>query len=147
MRSYGTRMVGYSGSALHKKLGVKEGTRLALLATPKTFARALGQLPDGVIVRAQARGKLDVIVFFATRRSELERRFPVMARALEPTGGLWVAYPKRASGVATDLTFEPVQEIGNECGLLDNKACPIDDTWTALRFGYEAVGRPSTHGA
>ncbi|MBM3674097.1 MAG: DUF3052 domain-containing protein [Actinobacteria bacterium] len=140
-------MAGYSGAPLPKKLGIKEGSRLALLAAPKSFARELGALPDGVQVRAQARGKLDVIVFFATRRRELERRFPVMARALEPNGGLWVAWPKKASGVATDLTFEPVQEIGLDCGLVDNKVCAIDDTWSGLRFVYRLVDRPSRNGA
>lgn len=140
-------MAGYSGAPLPKKLGIKEGSRLALLAAPKGFARALAPLPDGVDVRTQARGKLDVIVFFATRRRELERRFPVMARALELNGGLWVAWPKKASGVATDLTFEPVQEIGLECGLVDNKVCAIDDSWSGLRFVYRVVDRPSRNGA
>ena len=120
-------MAGYSGTPLPKKLGIKDGTRLALLASPKGFTRKLAPLPAGVEIRTQARGKLDVILFFATRRRELERRFPVMARALVPSGGLWVAWPKKASGVATDLTFEPVQEIGLDYGLVDNKVCAIDD--------------------
>ena len=104
MRSDERRMAGYSGTPLPKKLGIKDGTRLALLASPKGFKRKLAPLPPGVEIRTQARGKLDVILFFATRRRELERRFPVMARALVPHGGLWVAWPKKASGVATDLT-------------------------------------------
>ena len=141
-----TRMAGYSGTPLPKKLGIKDGTRLALLASPKGFTRALSPLPAGVEVRTQARGKLDVILFFATRRRELERRFPVMARALVSNGGLWVAWPKKASGVATDLTFEPVQEIGLHCGLVDNKVCAIDDTWSGLRFVRRVADRPSSNG-
>jgi len=133
-------MAGYSGTPLPKKLGIKDGTRLALLAPPKGFK--LAPLPAGVEIRTQARGKLDVILFFATRRRELERRFPVMARALLPSGGLWVAWPKKKSGVATDLTFDPVQEVGLDAGLVDNKVCAIDDTWSALRFVVRKADRP-----
>ena len=147
MRSDGRHMAGYSATPLPKKLGIKEGAKLAVLAPPKGFTRALAPLPPGVEVREQARGKLDVIVFFATRRRELERRFPGMARALLPAGGLWVAWPKKASGVATDLTFEPVQEIGLGCGLVDNKVCAIDDTWSGLRFVYRVGDRPGRNGS
>ena len=136
-------MAGYSGTPLLKKLGIKEGATVALLAAPPNFARTLAPLPDGVEIREHARGKLDVIVFFATRERELVRRFPVMARALQPAGGLWVAWPKKASCVATDLTFDPVQQTGLDCGLLDNKVCAIDDTWSALRFVYRVADRPA----
>ena len=135
-------MAGYSATPLPKKLGIKDGATVALLAAPNGFERALTPLPDDVEVRTQARGKLDVIVFFATRERELARRFPVMARALQPAGGLWVAWPKKTSCIATDLTFDPVQEIGLECGLVDNKVCAIDETWSALRFVYRVADRP-----
>ena len=138
-------MAGYSGTPLLKKLGIKEGATVALLAAPPNFARTLAPLPDGVEIREHARGKLDVIVFFATRERELVRRFPAMARALQPAGGLWVAWPKKASCVATDLTFDPVQQTGLDCGLLDNKVCAIDDTWSALRFVYRVADRPARH--
>lgn len=139
-------MAGCSGTPLTKKLGIREGSRVALLACPDGFGHTLGELPSGVEVRAQARGRLDVIVFFATRRRELERRFPVIARALVPNGGLWVAWPKRASGVATDLTFEPVQEIGLRNGLVDNKVAAIDAIWSGLRFVYRTADRGSHNG-
>lgn len=135
-------MAGYSGTPLLKKLGIKENASVALLAAPPNFARTLAPLPVGVEIREQARGKLDVIVFFATRERELARRFPMMARALQPSGGLWVAWPKKASCVATDLTFDPVQQTGLDCGLVDNKVCAIDETWSALRFVYRVVDRP-----
>ena len=138
-------MAGYSGTPLLKKLGIKEGATVALLAAPPNFARTLAPLPEGVEIREHARGKLDVIVFFATRERELVRRFPVMARALQPAGGLWVAWPKKASCVATDLTFDPVQQTGLDCGLVDNKVCAIDDTWSALRFVYRVADRPARH--
>ena len=138
-------MAGYSGTPLVKKLGIKDGATVALLAAPSGFARTLAPLPDGVEVREQARGKLDVIVFFATRERELARRFPVMARALQPAGGLWVAWPKKASCVATDLTFDPVQQTGLDCGLVDNKVCAIDETWSALRFVVRVADRSARH--
>jgi hypothetical protein len=96
-----------------------------------------------VRLRNQARGEQDVILFFATRRNELDRRFPVLARALAPAGGLWIAWPKRTAGVATDLTDAVVREIGLANGLVDNKVCAVDDIWSALRFVYRVADRPS----
>ncbi len=127
-------MAGYTKAPLAKKLGIKDGATIALVAAPPGFDRVLAPLPDDVEIRTQARGRLDVVVFFATRERELARRFPIMARALQPAGGLWVAWPKKTSCVATDLTFDPVQQIGLDYGLVDNKVCAIDDTWSALRF-------------
>jgi hypothetical protein len=136
-----TTTSGYSGTPLPRKLGIKEGARLAVLSAPTTFDHTLGPLPDGVTVRRQARGRIDVIVFFVTRRAELARRFPAVARTLEPDGGLWIAWPKKTSGVATDLVFEVVQGVGLGAGLVDNKVCAIDDTWSGLRFVYRLVDR------
>ena len=136
-----TTTSGYSGTPLPRKLGIAQGARLAVVSAPDGFDRTLGRLPDGVLVRRQARGYLDVIVFFVTRRAELTRRFPAMARSLEPDGGLWVAWPKKTSGVATDLVFEAVQTVGLDAGLVDNKVCAIDDTWSGLRFVYRVADR------
>lgn len=135
-------MAGYSTTPLTKKLGIKPGSVVAFLAAPPGFEDELGPLPDDVQVRTHARGKVDVIVFFATRERELARRFPGMARALQPNGGLWVAWPKKTSCVATDLTFDPVQQVGLDYGLVDNKVCAIDDRWSALRFVYRVADRP-----
>ncbi|MEX1007812.1 MAG: DUF3052 domain-containing protein [Acidimicrobiia bacterium] len=137
-----TTTSGYSGTPLARKLGIKDGGRLAVLSAPAGFDRTLGRIPDGVQVRRQARGRVDVIVFFVTRRAELARRFPAMARALEPDGGLWVAWPKKTSGVATDLVFEVVQHVGLDAGLVDNKVCAIDEKWSGLRFVYRMTDRP-----
>jgi hypothetical protein len=134
-------MAGYSGTPLVKKLGIKEGARVAIVRAPNGFAESLN-LPKGVAVRREARGRLDVVLFFATRRAELARRFPTLANRLEPDGGLWVAWPKRASGVATDLSFDPVHEIGLANGLVDNKVAAIDDVWSGLRFVYRVADRP-----
>lgn len=124
----------YSGTPLPKKLGLKQDGVLALLGPPPGFERALGELPPGVSIRNQARGKADVIVLFARSETDLVRRFPAAHRALAEGGGLWIAWPKKASGIATDLTQSDVQRIGLDSGLVDNKVCAIDATWSGLRF-------------
>jgi hypothetical protein len=129
-----TTSSGYSGTPLPKKLGIREGSRVAVVSAPRGFDDALGALPTGAQVRTSARGRLDVVLFFVTRRAELARRFPSFVRALEPAGGLWVAWPKQTSGVATDLGFDAVQQVGLDAGLVDNKVCAIDGTWSGLRF-------------
>ena len=134
-------MAGYSGTPLAKKLGVQEGCRLAVVSAPNGFSETL-DLPPRVEVRSQARGRLDVVVFFVTRRAELARRFPTLQRRLEPDGGLWIAWPKRTSGVATDLSENPVREIGLANGLVDNKVAAIDETWSGLRFVWRVRDRP-----
>ena len=131
----------YSGTPLPKKLGITEGTSVAFPGASEEFWKTLGVLPDSVSIKGRVRGNLDVIVFFTTRRSELERRFRPLAAALVPSGGLWVAYPKRTSGMETDLTFEVVQSAGLRAGLADNKSCSIDDVWSGLRFVYRLSDR------
>jgi hypothetical protein len=126
-------VAGYSGTALVKKLGIRAGCRVAVVAAPDGFAEGL-RLPPGTQLRTQARGRLDVIVFFVTRRAELARRFPVMERGLEDRGGLWIAWPKGTSGVATDLRENLVRDVGLAQGLVDNKVAAIDSTWSGLRF-------------
>ena len=133
---------GYSGTPLPKKLGIKEGHAVAFVGSREGFQSTLGELPAGVRVKAQARGPLDVVVLFVTRRADLERRFPRLARALDPAGGLWVAWPKKSSGEATDLTFESVQAMGLDEGLVDNKVAAIDETWSGLRFVFRKADRP-----
>ena len=127
-------MAGYSGTPLPKKLGIKVGAVVALLGAPKHFERTLGQLPDDVQLKRQARGTADLIVMFARSRADLDRRFPAAKRALTDKGGLWIAWPKKASGVATDLTQNDVRGIGLKSGLVDYKICAIDETWSGLLF-------------
>jgi hypothetical protein len=135
-------VAGYSGTPLPQKLGIGAGDRVALVRAPDGFAATLGPLPDGVRLRSRLGGSQEVVLFFATRRAELERRFPSMARALEPAGGLWIAWPKRTANVATDLSENVVREIGLSNGLVDNKVCAVDDVWSGLRFVYRVADRP-----
>jgi hypothetical protein len=133
---------GYSGTPLSHKLGIKPDARVALIAAPDGFEDGtLGELPPGVVVRRRLRGPLDVIVAFFYERSELERRLPALRAALAPAGGLWIAWPKRASGVPTDLGDGTVRELGLAAGLVDNKVCAIDTVWSGLRFVYRLRDR------
>jgi hypothetical protein len=135
-------VAGYSGTPLVKKLGIKEGHVVVFPGAPGDFETTLGALPDGVFVKSRLAGRADVIVYFTRRRAELERRFGALKRALEPDGGLWIAWPKRASGVATDVTEDVVREVGLAAGLVDNKVCAIDETWSGLRLVYRLADRP-----
>jgi hypothetical protein len=139
-------MAGYSGTALPQKLGIKPGARLALVRAPAGFEKKLNPLPEGVRMRTQARGAQDVVLFFATRRAELDRRFDSLARAIAPAGGLWIAWPKRTACVATDLREGLVRDLGLAHGLVDNKVCAVDDTWSGLRFVFRLTDRPSRNG-
>jgi hypothetical protein len=134
---------GYSGTPLPKKLGIKEDHRLALLSAPARFTPTLKPLPAGVIVATEPQdGPFDVILFFTKTREELAGAFSALAKRLVPNGGLWIAWPKRASGVSTDLTEDVVRSVGLGVGLVDNKVCAIDETWSGLRFVYRRADRP-----
>lgn len=124
---------GYSGTPLAKKLGIEEGHAVALLKAPDGFESTLEGLPDAVSIRTSARGTNDVVVSFHTKRADLEQRLPTLVRAMDVDGGLWLAWPKKASGVPTDITEDTVREVALPLGLVDNKVCAIDDTWSGLR--------------
>jgi hypothetical protein len=133
-------MAGYSGTPLARKLGIAPGDRVAVLGAPDGFA--VPDLPPGVVVIGQARGRSAVIVSFHTHRARLAARFPVLLHALEVDGGLWIAWPKRSSGVATDITEDVVREVALPTGMVDNKVCAIDDTWSGLRVVLRKELRP-----
>ena len=134
---------GYSGTPLVKKLGIKPGATLGLIGAPDDFDRTLGELPADVAVRRWLQGPLDVIVAFYVERSAFEHRLPALRGALQPSGGLWVAWPKRASGVTTDMSETVVRELGLAAGLVDNKVCAIDEVWSGLRLVYRLRDRPA----
>ena len=136
-------MAGYSGTPLPKKLRIKDGHRVALLGAPDGLHNSLRPLPEAVALRDRARGPLDVVLYFVTRRAELERRLDRLVEALEPAGGLWIAWPKRSSGVDTDITEDVVREVALPRGLVDNKVCAIDETWSGLRCVIRLRDRPA----
>ena len=132
---------GYSGTPLAKKLGIKAGHRVGLIGAPQGFEEMLEGLPDDVQLSRRAAGRFDVIVFFTKRAAELGRRFPRLATKLEKAGGLWVAWPKKSSGVVTDVVEGLVRQTGLDGGLVDNKICAVDEIWSGLRFVYRLRDR------
>jgi hypothetical protein len=134
-------VAGYSGTPLPKKLGIKEEHRVALLDAPDDIEQLLGDLPPGVTVLRSARAPLDVVVWFVTERRILERRLPELAERLDRAGGLWICWPKKASGVATDVTENVARDAALALGLVDNKVCAIDETWSGLRIVYRLRDR------
>ena len=123
-------MAGYSDTPLARKLGIKEGATLALLDAPPGLITGL---PPDVVVRRQARGHADIVVAFFTERARLEQRLGTLEKMIFPTGGLWIAWPKKASRVVSDITDDVVRELALPRGLVDTKVCAVDETWTGLR--------------
>jgi hypothetical protein len=136
-------MPGYSGTPLVQKLGLKPDHRLLLAGAPPDFVEVLGPLPAGVAVVDGKAQDLDVAVLFAASQAELRARFPKLATRLGPTGILWAAWPKRASGVPTDLAENIVRQIGLATGLVDVKVCAVTDVWSGLGFRNRRRSRPA----
>lgn len=135
MQADAKRAAGYSGTPLVQKLGFKPGMRAVILDAPEDFAATLGELPHDVAVarRLGGAGK-DMVIVFATERAALARRLGALRRAIAPAGMIWVAWPKKASGKATDITEDVVRDVVLPTGLVDVKVCAIDATWSGLKL-------------
>ncbi|HLL24300.1 MAG TPA: hypothetical protein VK427_19350 [Kofleriaceae bacterium] len=126
-------MTAYSGTPLPQKLGIREGHVVVMVGAPATFS--LGTLPTGVTLKRRLAGhELDVLVVFVKRRAELVERIAACRPRMAQAGGLWIAWPKKASGVATDILEDTIREVALPTGLVDNKVCAIDETWSGLRL-------------
>ena len=143
MKSKPKNSSGYSGAPLPKKLGIKPGHRLVLLHAPTGFENSLVGLPDDVKLSRSMRGKalFDVIVLFCKNDATLQKDFLKAKGRLTEPGGLWIAWPKKASGIVTDIDDGKVRAFGLQSGLVDNKVCAIDQTWSGLRFVVRRVDR------
>lgn len=128
---------------LVRKLGIRPGARVAAICSPEGFATILGELPNQARLVNWPQRHSDVILVFATALDDLRSRFEQALPALAVDGGLWICYPKRASGVETDLTFDIVQRLGLGSGLVDNKIAAIDETWSGMRFVVPLASRPT----
>jgi hypothetical protein len=137
-------MAGYSGTPLVKKLGIKEGFRVSLVGAPVGFRGELEGLPDGVSFVTSVQRQLDLILFFAKTRSDLTRNFSRLAAKLAPNGMLWIAWPKKASGFATDLADYHVRQIGLDAGLVDVKVCAVKEIWSGIKFVIRVKDRPKS---
>lgn len=135
-------MAGYSGTPLAKKLGIKEGFRIGFVNSPKGFRKVLGTLPDDVTISTERLSKpLDLIILFAESERGLTKEFPKNMAKLARNGMLWVAWPKKSSGLSTDLSFANVQQVGLHAGLVDVKICAVNDIWSGLKFVYRLKDR------
>jgi hypothetical protein len=132
---------GYSGTPLVRKLGLRPGWRVAVLGAPEGLDALLGDLPEGLrIVRRLSHG-IDAAWIFVLARRDLERRLPELLRRLPPDGTLWISWPKRASGVLTDVTESVLREVVLPTGWVDIKVAAIDETWSGLRFALRRSER------
>jgi hypothetical protein len=123
----------YASTPLPKKLGITANSVVVLIGAPEGFEETLGELPEGVILHRQARGQPDVTLWFTKSREELEQSIEEMSASAEK-GSLWIAWPKKSSGVVSDLSQVVVRQVGLAAGLVDYKVCSIDITWSALCF-------------
>jgi hypothetical protein len=128
-----TGTVGYSGTPLPQKLGIKEGHKVVLVGAPAGFD--LGTVPAGATIATRASGsEYDVLVVFVRKRDDLIKQLASLRPKMAQAGGLWIAWPKRASGVPTDIVEDTIREVALPTGLVDNKVCAIDETWSGLRL-------------
>jgi len=127
-------MAGYSGTPLPKKLGIKPQFCVALLELPADVKAELKQALSGCRIAADGRDPLDFAMIFVKTQAELRKQFPRFAKQLAPAGMLWVSWPKKSSGVASDLTENEVRRIGLEAGLMDVKVCAVSEVWSGLKF-------------
>jgi len=132
----------YSGTPLPKKLGIRERSRVLLVNAPDGFDRSLRPMPEGATFLTKVANPLDIAVLFAIERTELVRWFDRIAEALDTAGRLWVAWPKKASKVPTDIDFAFAQGIGLDAGLVDNKSASITDVYQGLQFVCRLEDRP-----
>jgi hypothetical protein len=136
---------GYSKRSLPEKLGIKPGAHVGLSGAPRGYARTLQALlvgPARARIVEPVRGKCDLVHAFVTSRAALAKSFRKLASHIDHDGALWISWPKKASGVACDLTEDGVRAIGIASGLVDVKVCAVDDTWSGLKFVYRLADRP-----
>lgn len=125
---------GYSGTPLIKKLGIKPGQRIAIIGGPPDYWDLLGPLPEGVQVVEEATGPLDLLHLFFTNQADMRAGLAGYARAIAPDGMIWVSWPKKASGVQSDLSENEVREAALALGLVDVKVAAVDATWSGLKL-------------
>jgi len=131
-------VAGGSPTPLATKLGIGEHSTVAVLGAPDNLVL---ELPPGTDIRRRARGHVDVVLAFFTQAVRLDRRLDVLAAMVRPSGGVWIAWPMKASGMETDMTDHVVRRLALPRGLVDNKVCAVDPTWTALRLVWRVRNR------
>lgn len=127
-------MAGYSGTPLAKKLGIKPPMTVVAIDAPKEYRAWLGELPKGVTIAASSPPAPTAVHLFATEKAVLKRHLQDLRKRLQPTGFVWVSWPKKASKVETDITEDTIREIGLPLGFVDVKVCAVSDVWSGLKL-------------
>ena len=127
-------MAGYSGTPLLQKLGIKPGHRVMTMEAPVDFDRTLGPLPEGATFVAASAKNVDVVVAFEKSAADFQKRLPALANRIQQDGMIWIGWPKKASGVKTDMSENIVRDVALALGLVDIKVCAIDETWSGLKL-------------
>jgi hypothetical protein len=127
-------MAGYSGTPLVKKLGIREEMRVVALQAPKNYRDLLGDLPQGAEIAARLTKGAPFVHLFVTRRKDLGRRLAQLRKMIDEAGTLWISWPKKSSGVETDVTEDVIREIALPLGFVDIKVCAVDDVWSGLKL-------------
>jgi len=135
-------MAGYSSTPLIKKLGIKPDSTLALLSAPAEFRKTLGVLPKSVRVVTALKDEPELAIWFVMASGDVATRMARVARAMGQ--GLWIAWPKKSSGVKTDLTEDVIRALALPHGIVDYKVCAIDDVWSGLKFARRKTPRPTS---
>jgi len=132
---------GYSGKALGQKLGIKSWMRVKTRNAPGRYSQLLGALPDDVLISTRLRRPVDLVHIFSIARAHLLAELRTAKKEIEQDGAIWVSWPKKASGVATDLTEDVIREVALPMGLVDVKVCAVDETWSALKLVIRKANR------
>ena len=138
-------MSGYSGTPLAKKLGIRAHARLFVRAAPDNYRELLAPLPEGVHSVRRIDARTDLIHLFATRAAALARALTAARRAMRMDAVIWVSWPKRVSGVDTDISENDVRALALPLGLVDVKVCAVDDTWSGLKLVLRKSERRAPH--
>lgn len=136
-------MAGYSGTPLPQKLGIKPGLMVVTINAPANYRRLLGQLPDHVNFSNRVTANSMFVHLFTSKRNELQRRLSILRNKLSDNGAVWVSWPKKSSGISTDVTEDVIREIALPLGFVDIKVCAVDETWSGLKLMIRRENRKS----
>jgi hypothetical protein len=134
-------MAGYSGKPLFEKLGLKSGQRAFVSNAPLDYQAELEPLEKSIHLKDRLKGPLDFIHFFTASKTDLQQRLPKLKQELDYAGCVWISWPKKTSGVPTDLTENVVRDLALACGLVDVKVCAVDEIWSGLKLVYRLKDR------
>lgn len=136
-------MAGYSGTPLPQKLGIKPGMIVVAIDAPGNYRKLLGEIPSGVNFATRPIGNTKLIHFFATRRSDLQKQLSILRRKIADDAALWVSWPKKSSGVASDITEDVIRAVALPLGFVDIKVCAVDEIWSGLKLMIRKGNRKS----